>query len=127
MDAIESAHGTAKEMAAREKGVTQQALQAIAGYLDDAGGTLSDFADDPPTFEKFKADFAAQDDRRLKAISAANDSLEALQDAQVLIDKLLDSKPPEPEKSQLENADSELDGCVDAVKDAIKTMGGKVS
>lgn len=127
MDSIEEARKTAKEMAARETGQTQHALLTIASNLDDAGGTLSDFADDPPPIEKFKSDFATQDDRRLKAIDGANDALDAVHDAQDLVEALLKSNPPEPEKTQLSEADSALDGCVEAVEDAIKTMGGKVA
>jgi len=126
VDAIEEVRKTAREIASREKGDTQKALLTIEAHLNDAGEALSDFGDEPVTFEEFKKDFAAQDDKRLKAIDAGNESLNDLRDAQDILGDLLDSHPPEPENTELNNADSALDGCLQAVEDAIKAMGGKV-
>ncbi len=127
MDAIEETRKTAKKMAGRELGETQSTLNAIAKILDTVGENLSEFASDPPEFDKFKADFAAQDERRLKAITVANESLGDLYDAQDLVEKLLSSKPPEPEKTQLEDADATMDDCISGVEEAVKAMGGKVA
>ncbi len=127
IDSIEEARKTAKQMAGREKGDTQHALQTIAGFLDKAGSNLADFADEPPSFEEFKADFKAQDENRLKAIDQATKSLDLLGDAQDVVESLLTSKPPEPEKSQLESSDTALDGCIASLEEAIRAMGGKVS
>jgi len=126
IDSIEAVRKTAREIASREKGNTQKALFAISASLDDAGKALADYGDDPPPFEEFKKNFAAQDDRRLKAISAANQSLSDLGDAQDTLSDLLDSHPPEPESTELNNADSALDDCVQAVEGAVKAMGGRV-
>jgi hypothetical protein len=127
IDAIEEARKTSRDIAAREGGKTQKALLQIASSLDDAGKALADYGDDPPSFEEFKKNFAAQDDHRLKAIDAANKSLDALGDAQDTLSDLLDSHPPEPENTELSNADSALYDCVQTVEDAVKAMGGKVA
>jgi hypothetical protein len=127
VDAIEAVRKTARDMASQQQGATQKALSAIATSLDDAGKALADFGDDPPAFEEFKKNFAAQDDRRLKAIDAANQSLSDLGDAQDTLSDLLDSHPPEPENTALTNADSALDDCVQTLEDAVKAMGGKVA
>ncbi|MDR3688449.1 MAG: hypothetical protein P4L46_03655 [Fimbriimonas sp.] len=126
MDAIEQARKTAKDMAERETGNTKKALLAIAKNLDGAGVALSEYSNDPPPFAEFKTEFAAQDDRRLKAIDACGDVLDNLNDTQDIVAALLKSNPPEPEKTQLDNASSDLDGCIGAVEDSIKAMGGKV-
>ncbi len=83
----------------------------------------------PPPFDQFKKLFAAQDDRRLRAIAAANDSLDDLSDAQDIVGELQDSKPAPPPQiaGQLADAGSDLDDCAQAVTEAIKTMGGKVT
>lgn len=127
IDSIEEVRKAVRGIAARETGKTQQTLLQLAGDLDDAGKALADFGDDPPPFDQFKKSFATQDDRRLKAIDAANDSLGDLQDAQEVMSTLLDSHPPEPENTELNRADSDLDDCAQAVEDAITAMGGKVS
>ncbi len=127
IDAIESVRKTTKEIASREAGATQKALVMITSQLDAAGKALVEFSDEPPTFEEFKKNFSAQDERRLKAIDAANESLNDLRDAQDIVGDLLDSHPPEPENTELDNADSDLEECVQAVQDAIKAMGGKVN
>lgn len=129
IDSMEDVRKTVREIAASQSGKTQQALLQIAGDLDDAGKSLADFGDDPPPFDQFKKLFAAQDDRRLRAIAAANDSLDDLSDAQDIVGELQDSKPAPPPQiaGQLADAGSDLDDCAQAVTEAIKTMGGKVT
>ena len=127
IDSIATVRKTVRDMAAKEKGATSQALLKIADQLDAAGKALSDFSEDPPALEQFKKDFAGQDDKRLKAIDACNDSLDDLNEAQDILSALLDSHPPEPENTQLTDADSALDECTQAVEGAINTMGGKVT
>jgi hypothetical protein len=131
IDSIEDVRKTMREMASREAGATQKAHLTITGDLDDDGTALADFGDDPPTFNEFKKNFAAQDDRRLKAIDAANESLDDLHDAQDVVGDLLDSLEHQdagvPQKAQLDHADTVLDGCVEGVEGAIKAMGGKVT
>jgi len=126
IDTIEETRKTMKDMASRQTGQTQRVIMTVASILDKAGSRLAEYGDAPPTFEKFKADFSAQDDRRLKAIDAAGLALDDLNDAQDVVEKLIDTKPPEEEKSKLEDADASLDSCTAAVADAIKAMGGKV-
>ena len=126
IDTIEETRKSMKDMASRQSGQTQRVIMSVASMLDKAGSRLAEYGDEPPTFEKFKADFSAQDDRRLKAIDAAGLALDDLNDAQDLVEKLIVTKPPEEEKNKLEDADSALDGCTAAVADAIKAMGGKV-
>jgi len=127
VDSIEDVRKTAREIASREKGDTHKALLEVAEHIDDAGQSLADFSEDPPAFDEFKKNFAAQDEKRLKAIDGANEALGDLHDAQDVVGDLLDSHPPEPENTQLTNADSALDDCIQSVESAIKTMGGKVT
>lgn len=127
IDSIEDVRKTAKQMASHQAGSTKKALLTIEKGLDDAGDALSDYSDDPPPFDEFKKEFAVQDDRRLKAIAAGTASLVALNNAQDLLDDLIDSHPPEPMKTELDNADSAMDECIQAVEEAVKAMGGKVA
>lgn len=127
IDSIEAVRKTSREIAAREQGKTQAALLEIASSLDDAGKALADYGDDPPPFDEFKKNFSAQDDKRLKAIDAATESLSDIGDAQDTLSDLIDSHPPEPEKTELGSADSALEDCAQTVMDAIKAMGGKVT
>lgn len=126
IDAIEEVRKATKDIAARETGNTHEALLTIAEQLDGAGKVLADYGVDPPSLDEFKKDFAGQDDHRLKAIDASNEALDDLRDAQDLLGDLLDSHPPEPEGTQLDNADSNLEECVQTVEDAVKALGGKV-
>ena len=126
IDSIEEVRKAAKEIASKETGNTRQALLTISGQLDEAGKVLADYGVDPVAYEEFKKDFAGQDDRRLKAIDAANEALDDLRDAQDLLGDLLDSHPPEPEGTQLDNADSSLEECVQTVEDSVRALGGKV-
>ena len=127
IDSIEEVHKTTKGIAAKEEGDTKRALLTVVSELEDAGKTLTDFSDDPPSLEDFKKDFAAQDEDRLKAIDSANEALDDLEDCQDLVSDLLNSHPPEPEKTMLMQADESLNGCVQSVSDAIKALGGKVA
>jgi hypothetical protein len=127
VDAIEGVRKTSRDIALHQSGKTQKTLLSVADILDDAGKALADYGEDPPPFAQFKQNFAAQDDRRLKAIDAANEAVDDLLDAQDTLGQLIDSNPPEPINTQLNEADSALDDCVQAVKDAIKAMGGKVA
>ena len=127
LDAIEEIRKTAKEMAAQQAGLTKEALTAVGVKVDAAGKLLAEFGSEPPALEQFKSDFAAQDERKLETIDAANEALDDLLDAQDVVGDLLDSHPPDPAGSQLDETDSSLETAVQAIQDAIKTMGGRVT
>jgi hypothetical protein len=126
IDSIEEVRKISRTIAGHQQGATQKALLEIAASLDVAGTALADYGDEPPPFEEFKKNFAAQDDRRLKAIAAANRSLSSLEDAQDTLSDLLESHPPEPDKTELTKADSALEDCAQTLEDAVKAMGGRV-
>jgi len=127
LDSIEEVRKTAKDLAEHQEGLTKAALVAVGKKADAAGKLLADFGSEPPTLEQFKSDFAAQDERKLEAIDAADEALDDLLDAQDVVGDLLDSHPPDPAGSQLDEADDALDAGIQAIQDAIKTMGGRVT
>jgi ABC-type transporter Mla subunit MlaD len=107
----------------------KRALSAIATSLDDAGASIADFSAEPPDLATFKAQFAAQDKKRLDAIDAANDALHDLDDATDALDPFLpDPKAtaPKPDSQAIQDLEQSMEDAQDALESAVKALGGKV-
>lgn len=66
----------------------QEAMFAVADFIDSAGSGISEFTDEPPILEEIAKNFAAFDERRLKAVEASNDALQDLRQALGLLEGL---------------------------------------
>lgn len=114
---ISEALASARELAARERGDRRQALSDAAAYLDSAGATLADHAVEPPEYDAFAKDFAAQDERRLQAIEAANDARVDAQSAQHTLGDL---------GGDATSLADRVAAIVADIEEAIITLGGEV-
>jgi len=100
-------------------------LLDVVDMIDACGESLADYSEEPPAADKIKADFAVFDDRRLKAIEAANDSLMDLREALGIIDGMIDDF----HGSELVKADDLrglLRSAMDDVEGTVTGYGGKV-
>ncbi|MHB8636895.1 MAG: hypothetical protein ACYC96_10540 [Fimbriimonadaceae bacterium] len=100
-------------------------LVDILDKLDDAGGSIADYAGEPPTLAAFKKDFDAQDKKRLDSIDGAND---AIHDVNVCDDALSDftDNPAPGDDQPLSDLGDALDAATSDLTDAITAFGGKV-
>lgn len=121
-DASESATGL--KSAAKEQALVA-ALTEITDSLDDAGGSIADYAADPPDLETFRQQADGFEKQRLLAINNANDALHLVNDAVDRLDDFLQS-PPAAIKQQLDDLESSLEDAQDSLAEAIKALGGKV-
>lgn len=101
------------------------ALKDLSDSLDDAGGSIGDFADPPASEDAVKADFKTYDDKRLKAIEAGNDALHALYDAEGMIDDLKQDAKYSGRKD-LDDIMKFLDLAIDNITGGVQSLGGKV-
>lgn len=125
VDAIGEAVKIAKPMSMSAGGSAGEALTEVSDMLDDAGSSLVEHNDDPPSLEDFKKDFPAQDEERLKSIAAASEALRTLRDAQGTVGDL-EANVPADFKADLLKLDDGIGEATDALEEAIKAMGGKV-
>ncbi len=93
--------------------------------LDSAGAGIADYTDEPPPFAEFSKDFAAQDEKRIRAIDAANDALHELEDASGLVSDLLGESKYAKNASLGDLADV-IQLAIDDLTEAINSLGGKV-
>jgi len=101
------------------------ALGEFLDALDSVGATLAEHTTEPDEPAKSDPEFAKMDERRLAAISAANDALHELEDASGILDTLsqdpaLANRPEVPEILAL------LQLCMDDLREAIGSLGGQV-
>lgn len=116
-ESISEALAEVRKLADRERGDRRQAFSDAADFLDSAGATIADFAVEPPAFVEFSKDFAAQDERRLQAIEAANDARIDVQSAANTLGDL------GPEAAQLSAKATEI---IADLEEAITTLGGEI-
>lgn len=111
-------------LAEQEEAEVHDALKEISDGISKAGSLVADYDEELPPYDKFQADFSAQDDERLKAIEACSKALGEVEDALNLTDDLLESGPPEEPAKVLREVKNGLEECRDALKDAVADMGG---
>lgn len=109
------ASGAGKELA--------QGLKEATELLDSAGSSIGDYSEEPPPLAEFKKALLEHDERRLKAIEAANDALVDLQSASGVLAGLEDSGPKARDVRRLLDL---IASAIDDLSEAIETMGGKV-
>ncbi|CAN5363313.1 hypothetical protein BH11ARM1_BH11ARM1_17430 [soil metagenome] len=127
LDPLEDASQAAHKMAAsQDDAETKKAVTGVEGKIKAAGSKIADYTDVPPDYTEFLKQLDDQDDDRLKAIDGGNAAIDTLKDAQSDVEDMLSSDPPEPEKGQLTDIDDSIKEAIDAVSDAVKTLGGQV-
>lgn len=108
---------------ALKPGIVSEGLQELIDALDSVGATLADHTTEPSEPANTADGFAAMDERRLAAISAANDALHELEDASGILEALrptLGERPEVPEIAEL------MQLGVEDLREAIKSLGGVV-
>lgn len=103
----------------------QEGAADVSELLDSAGAQLADFTEPPPDEATVTRSFGESDDRRLKAIEAANDALHELNDALGLVQSLLDSAD-EVLRPRLDVLFETIRGAIEEVTSAIGALGGEV-
>ena len=122
---IEDALAATKKLAPAAGGDAKEALLNVAEMLDSAGATLADHNDSPPPIETYRKEEAERESDRQKAVTDALDALHELRDARGVLDDLSSNVPPE-HAQPLASIGAQTDEAIDAVKDAIGRLGGKV-
>jgi hypothetical protein len=93
--------------------------------LENAGSKVADYAVDLPSYETFVGELARYDDERLRAIEGSNHAILSLNAAIGAIDDMLGSKPPSEIAVRLTQIEEHATTARDAIRDAVRTMGGK--
>jgi oligoendopeptidase F len=100
----------------------RDAQQVIADYLDSAGATAGEFLD-TPDLEAVRADFAAADETRLKAIEEIDDARREVEEA-VGYAETLAMNDTTALRSDFERIQSDIQEALDALESAIEALGG---
>ncbi len=124
-DSLQTATELSTELSKKAGGTASGGFKDLLAKLNSAGQKLGDYTDELPPFDEFKKDVAGQDDRRLNAIQAGNDSLSEMGDADDILDNLLAGAPADF-KADVQKIQSDLDDASEAVQSGIVALGGKV-
>lgn len=116
LSTIQEAFEASETSTKAAKGDAKALWADVTDALDTAGASLEPFTEFNLSESDFDKDFVAQDDKRLKAIEAANDALHPLDDAAEALGELSDGQQV-LELVRLAQDD---------LKEAIETLGGKV-
>ena len=122
---LEDGMKRSKALGAVAGGEATSAFKNVTALLNTAGEALSDYDDVPATLEEFKAQFSADDEKRLRSIDAAVSALQAVDSASDILGDLASNVPAE-RKSDLAQISSDADEAGDDLREAVKLMGGKV-
>jgi hypothetical protein len=115
-----------RALAEAEEAEVRDALEQIAGSLSKAGSLIADYDEELPAYESFQKEFGKHDDDRLKTIEACITALSDVDDALGTADDLLESGPPEEPAKALREIKGGTEEARDALKDAVRDLGGKV-
>jgi hypothetical protein len=125
LEDLEDGMKRSKALGAVAGGDAARALANVTSLLNTAGEALSDYDDVPATLEDFKADFAANDEKRLKSIDATVSALQAVGSASDVLGDLSETVPAE-RKADLTEIANDTDEAGDDLREAIRLLGGKV-
>ncbi|MCW5941324.1 MAG: hypothetical protein KIS66_03780 [Fimbriimonadaceae bacterium] len=103
----------------------QEGAADVSELLDSAGAQLGDFTEPPADEAAVAKAFGEHDERRIKAIEAANDALHDLDDALGLVQSLLDAAD-ESVRPRLDVLFESIRGGIDEVRSAIASLGGEI-
>jgi hypothetical protein len=121
-DTLEAAKSAHKALAKYAEAAS--AMQDVIEYLDSAGEGVAEFGDGTPNKEDVAKNFAASDDKRLKAIEAANDALHDLREALGILESLSGSENDTVAKKAL-SVKALVAVAIDDVWGAIEAFGGE--
>ncbi len=101
------------------------AMGEFLDALDSVGATLAEHTTEPAEPAKSDPEFAKMDERRLSAISAANDALHELEDASGILDTL-SQDPALANRPEVAEILGLLRLGMDDLQEAIRSLGGVV-
>ncbi|MCB8933209.1 MAG: hypothetical protein H6534_07180 [Chthonomonadaceae bacterium] len=101
----------------------RESLSGVADSVDGAGANIANVSTEAPSLEAFESRFAEYDDRRLAAITAINDALHELRDAQGALADLAQSA--KGMAAELDRLSQRLDGAESDLLSALEAFGGK--
>lgn len=120
-EALVAARGASK----RASGEAQQGLLDVIDMLDSAGGTVADHLGESPGEDQVKVDYTGQDERRIRAIAAANDAHTELGEAAGLAGSLVEVATP-PVRAEIEELVNLIEVAVEDARGAVEALGGTV-
>ena len=103
---------------------SREGMEDVVDYVDSAGSGIGDFSEDPPSKDEVAKDFAAFDEKRLKAIGAASDALKDLREALGLLETMAEDANAAVVKTVL-GVRSLLAVSIDDLWGAIEALGGQ--
>lgn len=122
---VEEALAAARGASKRASGEAQQGLLDVVDMLDSAGATVTEPLGEPPTEKQIKEDFIGQDERRLRAITSANDAHSELIEAAGLASSLVEVTAPAVRR-EVEALVNLIEVAVEDASGAIEALGGSV-
>ena len=125
LESLQSARDESQSIVDAKAKALLEPMVEVVDRLDEIGAELAEYADEPPTLEDVRNAFADSDDQRLNTIETASDALLAAEEVAGILDSLLED-PANKKNAKLESIAKEVDTCVEALKDAVKSLGGKV-
>ncbi len=125
LESLQKAMTHARTLSESSKGDLKEAMLDVVDHMDAAGAVFAEYASAPEKLEEFKKAFAEHDNKRLKAIEAANSGLTDTDEADGILDSLLERAEFKDNKGLLDLS-TELGVVIDSLESAIKEMGGKV-
>lgn len=124
-DALQAARSAVEKLAdGKEKSLIEPANDML-DRLDEIGVTLADIDFGSTTIDDVRKAYADFDEKRLDAIESLTDALLATEDLLGIFDDLLD-QAKYGSNEDLKTAADEVDTTDDALRDAIKALGGKL-
>ncbi len=100
-------------------------LAEVLDGLDDVGATLAEVNLTEPTEEEVRAAMIDAEDRKKALLDTIAEALTSVEDVQGILDTLPSVDPKETE--HLKSAAKHLDGCHEALTEAVLQMGGNAA
>lgn len=122
IETVEAALEKLREVKPGKDAELKGVVGEVKDALDAAGAALADYDEEPPPRKDVDARFAELDDKRIKAIDAANNALHDLAEAEGVAEEVGGSKSV----GALTDVADLLLVAIQDLQDAITTLGGKI-
>ena len=108
-----------------EQPTSRDALKEMADIVDQVGRTLDEAHIEPPLTSVIEGDFASYDEQRLASITACNDALHDINEAQGILTSL-QSDLPDHLKAKADELNNLFTATIDGLIASVEAYGGQV-
>lgn len=108
-----------------EQPASRDALKDMADIVDQVGRSLDEAHQDPPLSSAIEGEFAGYDEQRLASITACNDALHDINEAQGIL-MSLQGDLPESLKTKADELNTLFTATIDGLIAAVEAYGGQV-